>query len=283
MIIVQLNGGLGNQMFQYALGRRLNIDRKVPIKLDTSCFNSQNSRSFELNKLNIKIATLTKSKATLINSTYFRQLLSINQNHFPYYKRHFVDERPQRGYDENILHVPANCFLSGYWQSEKYFEPIKEQIKNEFLPKKSILDIDLSLADQIQSRNHSVSVHVRRGDYINSSHHYELQVDYYYKAVQIIKNSYPDSYFYFFSDDIEWVKKNIFLSENAKYIDNSSDIVNDLFLMCQCHHHINANSSFSWWGAWLGEKENSTIIVPNHWFVDAPFPDELIPKRWLRI
>jgi hypothetical protein len=290
MIIVQLRGGLGNQMFQYALGRRLALDRNVPLKLDLSWFSQQEERHFELDAFNI-LAKIASSKEVdrlrnFSNKRYLRNIFAIYQKYRNKYKRRVIKEWKERSYDSNILMGPKNCYLEGYWQSEKYFGPIAKNLREEFTSREPLPEPDQILAKEIRGNADSVSVHIRRGDYISGNMGFWVgTLDYYLRAMQYIKTQIPSTYFYFFSDDIGWVKDNFPHTGQEKFIEPrlESKSYLDMFLIMQCKHHINANSSFSWWGAWMGERETSIVIVPNRWFQDRPYPEDRVPERWLRL
>ena len=189
-------------------------------------------------------------------------------------------------FNPKVLTLPDNTYLDGYWQSPKFFEEIRE-----------ILIKDLTLANpsssaeilqtKIQQTN-SVAIHVRRGDYIKNPivlKEFGICSDQYYtKAVKHILKNVDDSLFFVFSDDINWVKENIALPNSTVYIDdpNLTD-VEELILMSKCKHNIIANSSFSWWGAWLNTNANKIAIAPTPWFDLAPYDKDLIPISWIKI
>ena len=288
MIIIQLNGGLGNQMFQYAMGRFLSLKHNTPLKLDITCFGLQSKRKFLLNELNIAAQIATEDEIYLTRNfsknRILRKLFTIYQKNLPYWKRSQIIEKNPGIADLKVLRCPKTCYLSGYWQSEKYFLTITDTLKNEL---KLINELPVSLQKfkkEIFDNPGSVSVHVRRGDYVSEvTNHWVCPISYYQEAIALILQKIPRPHFYFFSDDIQWTKDNIRLEVPCTYINPSGNDVWDLELMKNCRSHINANSSFSWWGAWLGERTNSLVIVPNKWFVDRPFPEDRIPGRWKKI
>jgi hypothetical protein len=292
MIIVQLAGGLGNQMFQYALGRRLAEDRGVQLKLDLRWFENQNLRKFELDQFNISSEPANEEEiyrtCYYSHNRYIRKVFSITQSLLPYWKRRVVKEDETGKFDKNILYSSKNCHLRGYWQSEKYFSSIADTLRNEFSLKHSLDCESIEVEKEIQTCN-SVSVHIRRGDYVpnlkTNRAHSLLSNDYYESAVKQIQNLLVSPHFYVFSDDIEWVNKNMKFSEPCTFIKSKKDNSDyeEMWLMSQCQHHITANSSFSWWGSWLGEKQDSLIISPKQWFTQKPYPEDTIPDRWLRI
>ena len=291
MIFVRLMGGLGNQMFQYALGRRLALQHGVPLKLDISWYEGQDNRSYSLGNLAMEaeIASAEEIFSLKSYSSYFpvQMAWKASQRFLPYYKRRMVKEQKIGTYDPNILYCPDNAWLNGYWQSEKYFQGIKKIICQDFSPRQELLKKVRQIADSIHSNPYSVSIHIRRGDYLTefSQSFAACSIDYYKQAISHISAIVDNPHFYIFSDDIKWAKENLALNAAMTFIEPDSKIgdFKDMYLISQCRHHINANSSFSWWGAWLGEKTDSIVIAPNQWFTDKPYPKDTIPKRWAQL
>ncbi len=291
MIVVRLMGGLGNQMFQYALGRRLALERGVPLKLDVSWYEEHDNRSFSLGNLALK-AEIASEEEIFSMKSYSpnlpaRMAWKAVQKFLPYYKRRMVKEQKIGSYDPNILQCPDNAWVNGYWQSENYFQEIEEIIRKDFSPGIKFSQKVQKTADSMYSNPGSVSIHIRRGDYLTefSQSFAVCSIDYYKEAASHISALVINPHFYIFSDDIEWAKNNLKLNAEMTFIDPSiknGDII-DIHLICQCCHHINANSSFSWWGAWLGEQPDSIVITPNRWFADKPYPKDTIPERWIKL
>ena len=281
-------GGLGNQMFQYAMGRRLAIERNVPMGLDLSWFDTQHKRKFELDKLKIKAETaepnLVNHLKNLSNNRVVKKAYHWYQACLPTkFKRKFL-ERDPGNFDKRVFDVSGHCYLDGYWQSEKYFLPIEEILREEFQLKQTPPENVEKLASIMNNNPNSISVHVRRGDYVSeNTGHRVCDANYYQRACSHIVDNIDSPHFFFFSDNIDWVKNNFKLDLPSSYIDSTISDVHDLFLISACHHHINANSSFCWWGAWLGERDENIIIVPNKWYTHAPYPEDRIPERWVRL
>jgi hypothetical protein len=290
MIVVELRGGLGNQMFQYALGRRLALERNTQLKMDLYWFKHEEQRHYELNAFNIQAEFATTEEVNRLRNfsknRYLHNAFSTYQNHLNEYKRREIEEKTPGSFDPNVLNAPRHCYLIGYWQSERYFGQIAPKIRQEFTLKEPLSEPDQTLANEIQGNANSVSVHIRRGDYSSGlTGHWVCTLDYYQRAIQYIKSQTVSPHFYFFSDDIGWVKESFPHSGQETFIEpriENKGFV-DMFLITQCRHHINANSSFSWWGAWMGEQDNSIVIVPNQWFLNRPYPEDLVPARWLRL
>ena len=188
-----------------------------------------------------------------------------------------------------IFHVSGNVYLDGYWQSEKYFQDISRIIRNEFTLRQ-ILDKDnLEIAQKIISNN-SIGIHIRRGDYVRNPIHKKIYENcdpsYYYQCVKFITSKIQNPYLFIFSDETEWVVENIrfdFPSIIISHNGMQKDYV-DLYLMSLCHHFVIANSSFSWWAAWLGSHPDKLVFAPKNWFKNSKMnSNDLIPKEWLRI
>lgn len=293
MIIVKLMGGLGNQMFQYAAGRRLALLRDVPLKLDISDYNLNKLRSYKLDHFNIVASFASNGDIQAIKRVNIdkkgpivRLIQKMGIDNI-YSKSSYFQELAFN-YDRNFLKLPKDVYISGYWQSERYFIDIGDVIRQDFSFKDSNFESKV-ISEEIRSSS-SVSVHIRRGDYVTNSHtnkyHGTCSLDYYNKAVKYIGKKVDKPLFYIFSDDIDWVEKNLTVDYPMTVISNqySCSDIEDLRLMSMCKHHIIANSSFSWWGAWLGKKDDGIIIAPKKWFnLSKNNTKDLIPKSWQRI
>jgi hypothetical protein len=256
MIITKLQGGLGNQLFQWAVSKRLSLKYNTDYYFETSYFT--NTTQGMVSKFELE---LTKINIDIVNYNSINKLPRITDNF-------------------EFREISDNVFLDGYWQSEKYFIDseneirkgleIPEHIKSYIMNKYKILNKD------------TVSIHVRRGDYTNLQHIHPLQTtDYYKKAYSIIDDTSINVLV--FSDDIEWCKINIKF-DNITYIEGETNII-DMYIMSLCTHNIIANSSFSWWGAWLNENENKKVIAPISWFGPSSnfYTGDVIPEKWIKI
>lgn len=290
MIIVQLLGGLGNQMFQYALGRRLSIDRQTTLKLDTSSFQRDTLRKFHLNHFEIHAEIATTDESLRFSSQRIDQRLKRLTEKLtrPYFDRRLVYERTP-AFDPHILRVKNDVYLRGYWQNEQYFAPIQSEIRSEFTLRTSPPAASLELVRRMADVN-SVSLHIRRGDYasnpITNQHHGLLPLRYYEAAVDLIASKVSRPHFYVFSDDLDWANDHLRLGFETIFVDiNGADQAHeDLRLMSMCHHHIIANSSFSWWGAWLSQYPDQCVIAPSKWLADPVINAcYTLPSRWQRL
>lgn len=291
MIITQLNGGIGNQMFQYAMGRNLSYFMDTELKLDISAYYTyEKKRSYSLYPLSIKqhIATEADLKRVLWPPRKMLQYpaRALHALFSPETKLRYLGEK-QFNYDPQIpLH--KHLYLEGYWQSERYFSSIKGILRQEFHPH-HISNTVGKLATTIEDKN-SVSIHIRRGDYttdpqVNAVHGL-CQVAYYKRAIEKISVNVDNPYYWVFSDDPEWAVKELFPRDEQYYCVSRLGLAayEDMYLMSCCKHHIIANSSFSWWGAWLSKHQEKTIIAPEKWFNDkSKNTADLIPPSWVKL
>jgi len=292
MIIVKLKGGLGNQLFQYALGRRLTYFNNVQLKLDVSYYRTSKSRSYSLHHFNIveNMATDDDLDAFgIVEERGLRKVLSkVLEKRKPVHNPHRMDERLW-AFDPEILNVSDNAYLEGYWASEKYFSKIAEVLRAELTPRHKLDKVNEEMASEM-ARASSVSVHIRRGDYVTNPEINKVfgtcSMKYYNKCISEIALKIRDPHFYVFSDDVQWTKKNLIIEHPVTYVDqnNKENDFKDLHLMSKCKHHIIANSSFSWWGAWLGTNKDQIVFATSRWLTPGRTDvQDIIPERWLRV
>jgi hypothetical protein len=292
MVIVQLLGGLGNQLFQYAAGRRISLKCNLPLKLDTAYLKyTVPKREYALGNFNIVEEFATAKEARRLKGyDGLRGIFSRwRNNRKPYHLRSYIQERHFH-FDPDILKVSAGAYLSGYWQSEKYFADIAGTIRNEFTLRHLPDAYNAQMADEIMAAD-SVALHVRRLENVTMADRAAVQgtcsVDYYRMAVDRIVEAIPNPHFFIFSDDMLWVRENIRLDFPVTYIDKNyaaGKDSEDLRLMSLCKHNIIANSTFSWWGAWLNPNPQKVVITPRRWFNDQSYnASDLIPGGWHRL
>ncbi|MFT4802830.1 MAG: hypothetical protein ACI9YE_000016 [Psychroserpens sp.] len=269
MFIVKLVGGLGNQMFQYAFARHLAMINGEILKIDLSELNLCKLREYSLQNFNIKEVFSSNSDLDVV--------VEFKEKHF-----HF---------DETFKDIIGDVLLTGYWQTEKYFIDIDNVIRSEFIVKSKLTGKNLAVSQLILDSN-SVSLHIRRSDYTLGSYKDQifdsLGIDYYQSAIADLSNKENDLKLFIFSDDLKWVKQNIKLNLPTVYVDhNSAETCHeDLRLMSLCKHNIIANSSFSWWGAWLNSNPTKKVYAPIRWFnsnsrnLDSK---DIIPKSWIKV
>ncbi len=296
MIIVKLMGGLGNQMFQYAAARRLAYVLNTSIRLDVSWFNNieniDTSRRYELHVFNIKedfaLPEEVEDFKRVKKGAFFRALKKLTNTVSASTHSTWIRERHFH-FDPAILKLPDNVYLEGFWQSEKYFLDSEEIIRKEFTVRAEPGEINRQIAEIIKNTE-SVSVHVRRGDYVTnpttSQYHGCCSTDYYREAVGKVVSQIQRPHFFIFSDEPDWVRENLTLPFPVTYIGhNGADkAFEDMRLISMCKHHIIANSSFSWWGAWLCASPDKTVFAPMKWFNKAGLNTaDLLPGAWHKI
>ena len=283
-------------MFQYAAARRLAYIRNTPVRLDVSWFNNieniDTPRRYELHVFNIKEDFALSEEVENFKripkgvfSRAFKKLTSpvSASNHSTWIReRHFH-------FDSAILKLPDNVYLEGYWQSEKYFLDSEGIIRKEFTVRTEPGEMNRQIAEIIKNTE-SISVHVRRGDYVTntttSQYHGSCSIDYYREAVGKVVSQVQHPHFFIFSDEPDWVRENLKLPFPVTYIDhNGADkACEDMRLISLCKHHIIANSSFSWWGAWLCANPDKTVFAPKKWFNKPEMNTaDLLPGSWHKI
>lgn len=290
MIIVQLKGGLGNQLFQYASGLSLSKYHEVPLKVDTSELYQPDDeigtiRKYELH--NFLAAPEIASNQEIEDLKHQNLFSRIFQKTKPSYSRKIYNEK-RFEFDKKFFLAGNNLYLKGYRQSEKYFSLIANEIKNGFQLKKSIVEDVLDYGEKLFTLN-SISIHIRRGDYINKKaldFHGLLTQEYYQKTIDRICIDIPNPIFFVFSDNIEWVKNNLTFKNSIEFVSGkiTKNHYQDFYLMSQCRHNIIANSTFSWWAAWLNNHPNKIVIAPKNWFGNAPCDTkDLYPATWMKV
>ncbi len=288
MVVAKIMGGLGNQMFQYALGRSIALKTAQDLKLDISFFTKQKLRNYELGyfKIDENFTSAREAKLLsgegLINTVKRRLRIPIKKP-----KSYFAEDIFGYFYEE-LLDKTTSIYLDGYWQNERYFRDVKSTLFEDFALKDEISTIAQFYLAEIKSSN-SVSLHIRRGDYVTNQHtnsfHGTCGLSYYEEAVRYIEKQVDVPKYFIFSDDIAWCKQNFEFLQDKIFIENTSSI-EDLELMKNCKHNIIANSTFSWWGAWLGDFVDKIVIAPKQWFADKNIQNnvgELIPIDWIKI
>ena len=293
MIIVKLIGGLGNQMFQYSVGRQLAEMHNTKLKLDVTGFEKYQLRSYNLGAFNVKEQFATRDEIRSFAGSAPR-LVERLWRHVGrprlFRKQPYIKEISLR-FDPDILGLPDNVYLEGYWQSEKYFLGIADTIRQELTVKDPLRGKNLEIADLMRSYD-SVSLHVRRGDYVadttTNQHHGVCSLDYYARCAAAVSERIANPHFFIFTDDPVWVRENLKLPYPSTFVDHNgpSQAHEDIRLMSACQHHIIANSSFSWWGAWLNKSAGKRVFAPKQWFAAEDVQtkaDDLVPGGWNRM
>lgn len=288
MIIIKLKGGLGNQMFQYALGRHLAQKNSDVLKLDLSWFRpggvatGDTVRPYALDNFSITAHGASEED--------IRRVKGMSYGIVTLVKKIANRLRPVTSYsfDPRILKQSGDVYLEGFFQNERYFKDIGPIIRNEFRPKEPLNVIAQNILQEIEQSN-SVSLHIRRGDYVNNANanafHGVCPSDYYHVAIKKISRHVKEPKYFIFSDDIAWAKADAEMPAHAIYVSQKGIAdYEELFLMSKCKHNIIANSSFSWWGAWLNENPNKIVIAPKRWVVDPKVNTvDAVPAEWIRL
>jgi hypothetical protein len=290
-VTVRIHAGMGNQMFQYAMGKSLSLQKHGDLVLDVSGYETDTFRKYELGRFNISTGLLSRRRKDLETQlrrrlyTPLRWLLRAIRS--PLVPRHIADA--ERGFEGGLADIKGSLYLDGYWQSEKYFRGIRELLLKEFTFKNEPNLENAKCLASITTQN-AVCVHIRRGDYVTTPHgqtkHGVCPLDYYRKAIAYIRERTADPVFFIFSDDPSWVASNFQMLNSMTIISHNvgQNDSEDLRLMMNCRHFIIGNSSFSWWAAWLGKLPEKIVIAPARWFVSPNQSDkDLVPTTWVRL
>ena len=253
MIGIHLDGGLGNQMFQYATARALSLRHKTTLFIDQSRYtkpDNPSNRFYALDRFNIA-PSLKKNDGNPLSLEF---------------------EVSSFDLDPNILNLPDNVYLYGYWQFEGYFSDFEKEIRRDFTLKNPISDLSRAWANRIQNDPMPISIHIRRTDYligIATQIFHQIPLSYYKRCVGILRENFPEISLYIFSDDLNWCRENLNFGVPTYFVDGNDDSRSheDMFLMSLCRHHIIANSSFSFWGAYLDNRIGSLIFAPKKIFI----------------
>jgi hypothetical protein len=291
-VVVRLVGGLGNQLFQYAAARAIAARNNAELKFDLSWFQTASARTYALRPFAIKARQLQVDPLKQVSkplSLYYRishrlvRQKSLKKYGLPFFaEQHFH-------FDPKFLSVCAPVYLDGYFQSERYFSDcanlIRDELKITTIPSKKAQEI-LEMIGSLEA----VCVHVRRGDYIANAtthaFHGTCSLGYYREGFLAAANGMKNPTAFVFSDDPIWVKENLKLDVPCVLVDihGPEQAHEDLRLMAACRNFVIANSSFSWWAAWLGNHSNKRVIAPKHWFASATNDTrDLLPAAWVRI
>ena len=282
-IVVAMEGGLGNQMFQYAAGRALALRTGTHLGLDLRPLLRHGQRAYGLAdfQLNQGLELITDGRPEHVGGLrrLFRRLTSGEQT---FRESGFA-------YDERIRSVEAPVRLEGYFQSERYFSDAADTLRADFTPHPELLAAIDTLAERLLPPGPRLSLHVRRGDYANPATmavHGLMAPEYYDRALSAVTELVGQVTVCVFTDEPAWVRANLRLPAETRFIsEQTRTALQDLVLMSRCNHHITANSSFSWWGAWLNPQPDKVVITPEHWFQPAAGLDarDLRPAGWLEV
>lgn len=289
MLVIRQWGGLGNQMFIYAFSRAQQSLGK-DVKTDLSFFKKfvTHNGGYRIPEVFAYSNTIYASEEESSKLAFYQydlihrslRKIGINKNTYISQTKRYKDA----GYVAELESFD-NAYLEGYFQSEKYFKSVEPVIRHEF--SFDIAQNDVAPYIGLIKSNNSVSVHVRRGDYLNSKGGKLLfETDYYRKAIHLICENDSDAKFFIFSDDIPWCKEYFKdLIPDAVYVEKMAEAYYDMYLMTQCKANIIADSSFSWWGAWLNDKPDKVVLCPDKWpCAGSPFAmTDIVPGEWIKI
>lgn len=301
MIVVSLQGGHSNQLFQYATARNLAIKSGTDLGIDldrlSKRYETEVPRNYEIDVYNLKAKIIDHSDIHIASNNRVKRIAQhvlYGGNVYEYRTdvASFTDKRIKEHipgqYRTDILKPAKSVYLEGEFQNENYFKDIRAQLLEDLQYKTKPNKKNNDLLEDITSRDNTVSVHIRRGDYVDhpnaSKFHVTTGLDYYDKAIKLMAKKLGHPYFYVFSDDPSWCKKNLGSKFPMHYADINKKGSDDMRLMRSCQHNIMANSSFSWWGAWLNENPDKIVVAPKKWFGEAVLnTDSIVPKDWIRL
>ncbi|MDQ6814473.1 MAG: alpha-1,2-fucosyltransferase [Bacteroidota bacterium] len=305
--------GLGNQMFQYAAGKSLALHKKVPLKLDVSSYEGYGLRKFELDAFfDLETEKATKDEVAQYQikqpvKSVWNKILPNHRMHFyrmpyeeaaikrnvlqltellaPSHKRRTYIE-PNYHYNHHFFKAGNNVLLIGYWMSWRYFQHFENEIRQDFKIKTDLVTHLYDIRNEIL-KNNSVSIHIRRGDFMlrkNVQLHGIIPIDFYQKAIQEIARATTSVHLYVFSDDIEWARKNFKTTFPVTFVSSevTQTAVEDFYLMSICKHNIIANSTFSWWAAFLNSNPDKIVVAPKKWYDKTMYDyKDVYPQSWL--
>lgn len=299
MIIVRLKGGMGNQLFQYALGRALSLKYNVPLRFNIEAYEDTTRRPFrkfypgtftmrtyDLNLFNVKGQVATKNEIPFLHRMYgkgsfFLVFDAVRRRILKYVFKQKAQELFYSEYKSEYLNLGPNAYLDGFYQSPKYFDHIADTIRKDLafkdIPPAAVAD----LARKMKQEN-SICVHFRRTDFIGNNAYEYVNDEYYQKALAYIAEKTDIDHLYIFSDDIEWCKQNLKYPYPMTVVEQ--EYAGDrnewhFYLMRSCKHFVIPNSSFSWWAAWLPDHADKIVVAPNYWFTGTDIND-VIPPEW---
>ena len=274
IIISQITGGLGNQLFQYAFARKLALETDAVLLLDTRIYNLENIPGF------------TKRNLELFNFPVHAEILSDKHLKRIPDEVFFLEETRDFIFEEiSINENDLPLYIKGYWQSWKYIKPIEQFLRRELCFQTEKFSDQINSFGRMLSGTSSVGVHIRRTDYEKYPQLGILPYSYYFKAVNYFKQKNTEFQFYVFSDDTDWVVSNFNIPAPCQIVKGNNGM-EDFYLMSRCRHLIIANSSYSWWAAWLNPFTAKTVVAPRYWKLGEGLDvsdTNLIPPEWISI
>ena len=292
MVISKLIGGLGNQMFQYAAGRAIALRTGTPLRLDVSGYQTFKLFPFGLQRFRVEADIASSEDVDAIHRADRRSILARASRRYPRLRRwcrHLVEKERHFHFDADVPRLRGDIYLEGYWQSEKYFADVAPRIRRELVLRNEPEGVNQEMGRRI-IETESISVHVRRGDYVSNMEanavHGTCSLDYYQAAISHIAASCRAPQIFVFSDDPGWARDNLRTEHPTVFVTHNGPEHSheDLRLMRLCNHHVIANSSFSWWGAWLSDRPGKRVVAPRQWFRASHLNTaDLVPPEWTRL
>ncbi len=287
--IIEVKGGLGNQMFQIALAKAFQ-KREIPVEVDYSYYTSgQQERHREIGIFqNVDLPEAEECVSDQMRGYGYHDAIPTKiLRKLSGRKGHVYQEDVRKGYQPEVFEQ-KNAYISGYWQCEKYFAEYRKDILDMFRFPKEKANADCKkIGEQMQEDQNAVAIHVRRGDYLSPKYENIYRdvctLAYYRNAIKAMKRENNDCRFYVFSDDISWCR-DTFEDDSFFYVDcnHGNESAFDMWLMSLCRSNIVANSSFSWWGAWLNQNPDKIVMAPQRWFHHMDTADQLC-EEWITI
>lgn len=272
-------------MFQYTAAKSLASQLGVPFKLEAiTSLSKDRKRSLALSALDCRfdLASLSDVRKFIHFPALYRHRPSL----FSKFGKNIYRES-SFAFNKDFFQIKSPIYLDGFWQSPKYFSEIAPTLKEEFSVRKELL-ADLKITPEEMLKSESVAIHIRRGDFLNpkaADFHGFPGVEYYSRAITLFKERIPEPRFFYFTDDVKWVEENIVPMNEGKVVSAiTGSSIHDFYLMTKCKHNIIANSSFSWWTAWLNNNSEKIVIAPVNWFADKSIDtSDLMPDGWIRV
>jgi hypothetical protein len=292
MILVRLDGGLGNQMFQYAFGRSLSIRHDSQLKLDVTPFSlppprkgHHVPRNYDLDVFDIEANFATTEEINRFSKYTSSDLLDKLLRKLFGFKKTVLLE-PHFHFSSIAYNAPDDRYLIGYWQSPLYFGEIEDKLRSDFTFRCPLSEKASQMLTRINAEN-SICLNVRRGDFVVNSFHGSYGMEYFGQADEILRGRVTDRHYFVFSDDIEWCVDNIKFASPVTYVTHDyagPKFADYLRLMSACKHFVIPNSSFAWWAVWFNRNDDKIVIAPKLWFQDSSIDSsDLIPSDWIRI
>jgi hypothetical protein len=291
MIVVRLNGGLGNQLFQYGFARSLAYQKQTSFALDVRYLNDRSYRPFftfreyDLSIFNVQVNFYKSDRKLLPFWVYADRVIAKMVEKFPSPTFFGTYVESDFSFNAGYINLPADCYCIGYFQSYKYLEPVKHLlVKDLSFSEKQTNPAVLHLIQEIQQLN-SVCVHIRKGDFANNNVHGTIGLEYYTNAIDLMAQKVNDIHLFVFSDDVNWCAKNLQFQYPVTFVPTELAGVktrNNFEMMTHCKHFVISNSTYAWWAAYLAQYATKTVIAPKKWFMGVSVDTkDLTPAEWI--